>query len=173
MHATLVVDASFCPDTGAGGWAVFATSERGELCIGGIIDAKTLTNNVAECIALAYGLQQAVLAGVVCKGDSVLCLSDSVYVRDRMRPGIVGRSARKTARRTGLPPYAQTGDAVPKRIAYQVLSQHELTLEVVFINGHTPKRKRQANHHWMAQVDALSRKYMLELRNLRVTEAFL
>lgn len=84
MFVTIIADASFCPDLKVAGYGFWAISNRGKLRGGGAIKTDVLTNVTAECFAVCNALHEAILAGVVIEGDTVLLQTDCVGAIDAL-----------------------------------------------------------------------------------------
>lgn len=77
MNITLMVDGSFCPETGAGGFGYWIASERGKLGGGGPI--KNISDNPTdvEMKAICNALVIAMNLGFAVSGDKILVQTDS------------------------------------------------------------------------------------------------
>jgi ribonuclease HI len=78
MNVTLLSDASWCPETFAGGWGSWAVSERQACGGGGSLKERVPSSNHAEMMAVVNALHHAFIAGVLCDGDTVLIQVDCV-----------------------------------------------------------------------------------------------
>lgn len=78
--ATILADASFCPDTKAAGWGYWIASDRGKRGGGGVIKGmrSDYTSKHAEMMALVNALAVARKAGLVEDGDEILFQTDCV-----------------------------------------------------------------------------------------------
>jgi len=77
MQVTLMVDGSFCPDTGAGGFGYWIASYRGKLGGGGPMQSLAGNPTEVEMKAICNSLVIAVNEGLVRAGDTVLVQTDS------------------------------------------------------------------------------------------------
>ncbi|WAX22399.1 RNaseH [Pseudomonas phage MiCath] len=78
MLVTIICDASWCPDTGAGGYGYWIASGRGKRGGGGRLRNPTVGSNVAEMYAACNSLFIAWRVGLVVTGDEVLIQTDSM-----------------------------------------------------------------------------------------------
>lgn len=76
MRATIIADASWCPDTKAAGYAFWIASDRGKQGGSGAFKERVVTSCVAEMMALVNGLHTACKQGLVQNADSVLMQTD-------------------------------------------------------------------------------------------------
>lgn len=76
MRHTIIADASFDLDTGAGGYAYWVASERGKFGNSGQFKEPTTSNVAAEMMALVVGLYAAIKNGIVQDRDEVLLQTD-------------------------------------------------------------------------------------------------
>ncbi|MFP3609242.1 ribonuclease H family protein [Paraburkholderia sp. SIMBA_050] len=73
---TVIADASFDHDTGAGGYGYWAVSERGRKSGGGPFKSASRNNNVTEMMAIVNGVHMAFVNGVALDGDAILAQTD-------------------------------------------------------------------------------------------------
>lgn len=78
MKVTIIADASWCPETHAGGYGFWIASERGKYGGGGPCGRYELPNSAlaAEMMALCNALYIAIKRGYVMEGDAVLLQTD-------------------------------------------------------------------------------------------------
>ncbi len=76
VNVTIIADASYCPLTGAAGYAFWIASTRGKLGGSGGMKDRVVNNIAAEMMALLNGLHQACKKGLVQVGDNVLLQTD-------------------------------------------------------------------------------------------------
>ena len=76
MRVTVIADASYCPNTGAGGYGFWAVSERGRQGGGGSFKGRVDGSSAAEMMALANALFQTLGRGIAKAGDHVLLQTD-------------------------------------------------------------------------------------------------
>ena len=77
MQVTLMVDGSFCPETGAGGFGYWIASYRGKKPGAGPIKGVCINPTEVEMKAVCNALVEAVNSGLVEPGDVVLVQTDS------------------------------------------------------------------------------------------------
>jgi len=93
MRATLITDASFCPKTRAGGWAVWITFDGGVRCKkAGRFTDKPQHSVMAECRAAMNGLAIAYARGA----RDILLQSDCMAVSTMLTQGKWGFKKAKT-----------------------------------------------------------------------------
>ena len=80
MIVSVFSDASFCSQTGAGGWGGWAKSDRGQVERGGSLVEKVWDANQAEFLAAINAIHMALVSGVAQRLDRILIQSDSQYV---------------------------------------------------------------------------------------------
>jgi len=73
---TVIADASFDHDTGAGGYGYWAVSERRRRYGGGPFKSTARNNNVAEMMALVNGVHLAFANSIALPGDVILAQTD-------------------------------------------------------------------------------------------------
>lgn len=83
MRATIITDASWCPKTKAGGWAVWISADGWKHRASGQFKAPPDDNNVAEVLAAINGLALAYRRGA----RMLLIQSDSVAVATALKRG--------------------------------------------------------------------------------------
>lgn len=76
MHVTILADASHCPDTKAGGYGYWIASQRGKKGGSGQFKDRVATSTLAEIMALANSLYEAVRHSLVIEKDVVLFQTD-------------------------------------------------------------------------------------------------
>ncbi|HDR9086283.1 ribonuclease HI [Burkholderia vietnamiensis] len=76
MLVTIIADASWDPQTRAGGYGYWAVSLRGRHSGGGAFKSLVLNNNVAEMMAVMNGLHMAFARQIACPGDTILAQTD-------------------------------------------------------------------------------------------------
>lgn len=81
MLVTIITDASFCPDTLAGGYGVWIASNRGRGTFGGPLTG-TKDSGEAEAKAACNGLHHAITNGYVMRGDRILIQIDCIPAID-------------------------------------------------------------------------------------------
>lgn len=74
--ATLMIDASWCPETGASGYGYWIASHRGKTGGGGPIKDPAETSNLAEMQAVCIVLYLAEGLGFIREGEEVLVQTD-------------------------------------------------------------------------------------------------
>jgi len=75
VRATILADASYCPDTGAGGWGYWIASDRGKRGGGGEL-SRPGTSTIAEMMAVVNALHVARAAELALPGDCLLVQTD-------------------------------------------------------------------------------------------------
>lgn len=78
MNVTILSDASWCPETFAGGWGSWAVSDRKDHGDGGPLKKRLASSNDAEMAAVVNALHVAYREGVLHDGDDVLIQIDCV-----------------------------------------------------------------------------------------------
>ena len=73
---TIICDASFCPVTGAGGWAARASGSLGKRNFAASFKSVSKSPELAEMQAIVNALHTAINAGIVCPGFKVLIQTD-------------------------------------------------------------------------------------------------
>ncbi|MEZ2310815.1 ribonuclease HI [Paraburkholderia sp. RCC_158] len=76
MLVTVIADASYDPQTRAGGFGYWAVSERKRESGGGPFKSLSRNNNVAEMMAIMNGVHLAFVHGVALPGDAILAQTD-------------------------------------------------------------------------------------------------
>lgn len=82
--ATLFVDASHCPETGAGGYGYRVASERGKRNGSGTLQGRITNSCVAEMKAVVNALWLVRRDSIIMPGDMVLVNTDSMYAIDAL-----------------------------------------------------------------------------------------
>jgi ribonuclease HI len=94
MRATIITDASFCPDTKAGGWAVWIAGDIGaRIKQSGPFKENPATSNLAEIMAAINGCAIAYRAGA----RTMLIQSDCLGVKAAIMKGSALWKAAKAA----------------------------------------------------------------------------
>ncbi len=78
MRVTIIVDASFCNQTGAGGYGFWIASERGKEPGGGPLKGRISNNNAAEMMGVCNALYRSLINELVLPGDQILMQTDCV-----------------------------------------------------------------------------------------------
>ncbi|KVH64440.1 hypothetical protein WS89_03930 [Burkholderia sp. MSMB1072] len=76
MLVTIIADASWDPETGAGGYGYWSVSQRGRHSAGGALKSLARNNNVAEMMAVVNGVHMAFAHQIAMPGDSLLAQTD-------------------------------------------------------------------------------------------------
>lgn len=76
MRITIIVDASYCSDTGAAGYGYWLASERGKQGGGGSMKGAVSNSTAAEMLGVCNALFIGVKDGLVRAGDHVLVQTD-------------------------------------------------------------------------------------------------
>ncbi len=76
MHITILADASHCPDTKAGGYGYWIASERGKKGGSGPFKGRIPNSTIAEMMAIANSLYDAVRHCLVLEKDVILFQTD-------------------------------------------------------------------------------------------------
>lgn len=87
MNVTVNTDASFCPDTKAGGYSVFVVSNRGKFAKSGMYKEKSANSTSAEVKALVNGVYWGISQGIIKQGDVVLLQCDCTGALNRIEKG--------------------------------------------------------------------------------------
>lgn len=85
--ATIIADASFCPDTRAAGFSYWIASSNGKKRGSGAFKGRVHDSMAAETMALVNALHDAMTSGLVLKGDSILFQSDCVAALQCLETG--------------------------------------------------------------------------------------
>lgn len=159
MKVHLTTDASHCERTRAAAWGALATSDRSAILRGQALSGSFSCVNSIEVWAAAFGLDAAIEAGVIARGDHVIWQTDSTYAARRLAPDYKSLRARKRERRglsVGPKPPLSKQHGSPVAMFKMLLETHALTLEIVRSRGGA-----------MHSVDQLARGYMIEERSRR------
>lgn len=154
MHVTLMVDGSFCPDTGAGGFGYWIASYRGKLGGGGPIKGVTTNATEVEMKAVCNSLVISLIEGLIEPGDSVLVQTDS-------------KSAINAFEHTRIPGGEAEKDTVTFLDKY--VEEKLLTLVFRYVKGHSddPRARFKANNHCDERAKQAMRKVRAQLREER------
>lgn len=77
MRATILTDASYCPETFVAGYGYWIASDRGKLGGGGRMQGSSIANSTAaEMMAVANSLWIAAMHQLILPGDQVLMQTD-------------------------------------------------------------------------------------------------
>lgn len=94
MQVTIIADASWCPDTGAGGYGFWIASQRGKLAGEGAFKEPSKGSAIAEMMAVVNALHSAIKEQLVQKGDKILIQTDcmtAIDIFNRKIPVPVGK----------------------------------------------------------------------------------
>lgn len=83
--ATIIADASFCPEHRVGGYGFWIAGDNGKLAGEGMFKTTLPNNNVAELLALLNALHCAVTKGVIPTFSGVLLQSDCMAALDALQ----------------------------------------------------------------------------------------
>lgn len=104
---TVYVDASWCPDTGVGGWGAWIRRDGTVRLVGGAFKQRMKDNIAAEFAAAANGIAAAAALGVAKRSDILVVVSDCQQVEQGLRDGsgkgwgAIAHTARKLAQDNG------------------------------------------------------------------------
>ena len=87
MLVTVNADASFCPDTKAGGYGLYVASSRSKRSFDGRFKDLTANSTSAELKALVLGLYFGIKFGIIKANDVVLLQSDCIPALDKIEAG--------------------------------------------------------------------------------------
>ncbi len=164
---TIFADASFCPNTGAGGWGAWIKADGPSIVVGGPLKGRVPGNNTAELYALARAVMEAGARRLFEVADVVMLQSDSLYALGHlMNIGGQDRPAPDGARAAPLeaPPTHYEGVAL-ERIKSLI---GERPLLVRHVKGHKSGGGRQ----WVnRECDRLARDAMRMRRAELAAEA--
>jgi len=76
MNVTIIADASYCPETGAGGYGFWIACGRGRIGGNGEFILPVESSCAAEMQAIINALHKAIQKQLVCKSDMVLLQTD-------------------------------------------------------------------------------------------------
>lgn len=83
MKATVIADASFCPETKAAGWAVWIAADNGKHKTSGRFKAQPISSGAAEVLAALNGIVLAYAMGA----RDILIQSDCIEVGSMVTKG--------------------------------------------------------------------------------------
>lgn len=151
MQVTLMVDGSFCPETGAGGFGYWIASYRGKQPGGGPIKGICSNPTDVEMRAVCNALVEGINSGLVQEGDVVLVQTDSkmaIYAFEGKR----------------VPGEKSERDAVEFLNAYK--EKRNLTIVFRHVKGHSdaPGARYAANNHCDDRAKRAMRKVRRQLR---------
>lgn len=129
--ATLVVDASWCPSSGAGGYGYWIASDRGKHGGGHPFREKVESSNLAEMQAVVDAIYLARKFELVLPGDEVLVQTDS-------KAAIQGLNGFRTVR----------GNELKTQKEYRKICI-SIAVELRHVKGHTRRTEARfvANNH--------------------------
>lgn len=81
-NATIIADASFCPETHGAGYAYWIATQRGKKGGQGAFSGPVESCTTAEAMALVNALYDAMKSGLVERGDSILLQTDCIGAID-------------------------------------------------------------------------------------------
>jgi ribonuclease HI len=125
MWITIIADASYCPNTGATGYAFWIASQRGKRGGAGIPACAVVNNNAAEIIALLAALNDACKVGLVREGDFVLLQTDCQAAIKALK----GVRLHITKQETSLVSWFNN-----------FVSEHKLHIQIRHVQGHTGRK---------------------------------
>lgn len=169
MRMTLFVDASFCPDTGAGGWGSWAARDdwnKGRLQ-GGPLRTKSplLSSNAAEIAGIGLALWQHAKQGDLDVVTSISIQCDNTaalgFIKSKIKHARIQRQ--KGSRAHIKPDQPIRNDPLIKDVLSTVVKLLEgKQVSLKHVKGHSrgTDGRTWVNH----SCDAEARKYMLELR---------
>jgi ribonuclease HI len=76
MRATIISDASWCPDTKVGGYGYWVASELGKAGGGGTFRGEVESSNCAEMLAICNAVDAGMRAALFAPGDILLLQTD-------------------------------------------------------------------------------------------------
>lgn len=144
---TLYVDASYCPETGAAGWAAWMRKGDAIATRSGRLRKPTRDNGEAEMAAAANGMAAAASSGFVGQGDLLVLVSDSDEVVRDLKNGTRTHASR-------LDSIVSTARDIAARNGFRVLTRK--------VKAHS--MQDGARSHVNQMVDDLARKQMVEAR---------
>lgn len=143
----LFTDASYCPDTGAAGWAMVVIDRNCQRVASASLSQRLSTSADAERLALAHGVAAAIRLGFARPGVTLNVFADHMCLRNALSDA--GR------------------DDARGRLAKWLIGRMEdngFTLEIRHVKAHVQKDAREYHHEVNAIVDRLSRERMRERR---------
>lgn len=145
-----MVDGSFCPETGAGGFGYWIASYRGKRPGGGPIKGASTNPTEVEMKAVCNALVEAVNSGLVQPGDKVLVQTDS---KNAIRAFEGNRIPGEEAERETV------------RFLNQYKKKADLTLVFRHVKGHSdaPGARYAANNHCDTRAKQAMRKVRYQL----------
>lgn len=87
MNVTIISDASWCPNTKAGGYGYWIACQRGRKAGGGVIRRRVTSSQSAEMMAVVNGVWHGLNDGYVLSGDVLLIQTDCLNAIDLFRRG--------------------------------------------------------------------------------------
>jgi ribonuclease HI len=85
MLVTILSDASYCPETRAGGYGYYAVSERGRSHGGGPMKALRANSQDAEMCAAVNAVHFALKYGIAVPGDALVMQMDCTGAMDKLK----------------------------------------------------------------------------------------
>lgn len=154
MHITILADASHCPDTKAGGYGYWIASERGKKGGSGPFKGRIPNSTIAEMMAIANSLYDAVRHCLVQENDSILFQTDC-------EAAIYGFTGKRSVTQD---------EAKVVNFIKKVTRRMNLTVSYKHVKGHTSNK--QARFAANNACDRAARKAMRKARNLvRIEDA--
>ena len=154
MHVTILADASHCPDTRAGGYGYWIASERGKKGGSGSFKGRVVNSTVAEMMAIANSLYEAVRHNLVLENDCILFQTDC-------EAAIFAFTGKRSVTQ-------EEGKVVS--YVRKVVRGMKLTVSYKHVKGHTSNK--QARFAANNACDRAARKAMRKARNLvRIEDA--
>ncbi len=151
MLVSVFADASFCPNTHAGGWGAWVKSERGTSVSGAAFASQLVSATEAELCAAVNGVHHALTKGIAVTGDVILVTSDCMAVVRWIVPVVM--HGRDPGSETQIQAASQLRGWA-KRYGLRFVSKH--------VPGHAgPGTPRTWVNEWC---DKRARRHMLEMR---------
>lgn len=153
---TIMCDASFCPETGAGGYGFYIASNHGKVGGGGPFKAVMKDSLLAEMAAVVNSLVEAHNRGLFEAGDHCLFQIDCVAAIDRL----LNRHYCKSATEISL-----------FDIFHANIQKYNVTFSFRHVKGHSRKRdaRNLANNHCDKRAKDAMRLFRQQLRSKNET----
>lgn len=126
MRVTIIADASYCPNTKAGGWGIWVASERGKHGDGGAFEKQVDGSCAAEMMAVVNGLHRATKYNLAQKGDHILLQTDCQSAIDAF---------------SGKRNIYNKDEAKAKKMLYAIKLKIGLTLSFRHVKGHSKSKE--------------------------------
>lgn len=148
MIVTIIVDASHCSNTLAGGYGFWVASQRGCFAGGGSFKESIPHSRCAEICAIVNAFHSGVSQGRILPGDEVLIQNDCLSAIDFLQD-----------------PCSKGGHPLEKKAAELfsgIMSTGKVTVRFRHVKGHTSTRDHRSKSQSIC--DLVAKKHMREAR---------